>query len=192
LVYSYFGAIGAGSILKYSKNLKLIFATFFIALPIFYLPLMVWGFCGQLYTSHYPQSWFKANEILNQDKEDFKVLFFPWHQYMPFSFIENKVVANPAPQFFDKETIAGDNIEIGEIYTQSKRPISQIVEDIVLRRIQGIENFDEMLVPFNIKYIILAKEADWLEYKFLDMQSDLELIFDLKHLRIYQNKNWRD
>lgn len=109
---------------------------------------------------------------------------------MPFSFIENKVVANPAPQFFDKETIAGDNMEVGEIYTYSKRLISQVVENIILKRIQGIENFGEMLVPFNIKYILLAKEADWLEYKFLDKQNDLETISDSKYLRIYQNKNW--
>jgi hypothetical protein len=217
LVYSYFGALGINAILKNSpkeslrdptgqariqklKNLKVIFATFFIALPVLYLPLMVWGFCGQLYTSHYPQEWFEVNEILNQDKpprqnigsggkEDFKVLFFPWHQYMPFSFIENKVVANPASQFFNRETIAGDNMEIG-VYTHSKRPISRLVEDIVLRRIQGIENFGEVLAPFNVKYIILAKEADWLEYKFLDIQRDLEPIFDSKYLRIYQNKSW--
>jgi len=192
LVYAYFGAIGVNSILKYlkSKNLKVIFATFFIALPILYSPLMVWGFCKQLYTSHYPQEWFEVNEILNQDKEDFKVLFLPWHQYMPFSFIDDKVVANPAPKFFNKETIAGDNMEIGEIYTHSKRPISQVVEDIILKRIQGIENFGEMLTSFNIKYIILVKEDDWLEYKFLDVQKDLEQIFDLEKLRIYQNKSW--
>ncbi len=194
LVYAYFGAIGVNSILKYLKikglkYLKAIFATFFIALPILYSPLMVWGFCGQLYTSHYPQEWFEANEILNQDKDNFKVLFLPWHQYMSFSFIENKEVVNPAPRFFDKETIAGDNMEVWEIYTHSTRPISQVVEDIVLRRIQGIENFGELLTPFNIKYIILIKEYDWLEYKFLDMQKDLEPILDLEKLRIYQNKS---
>jgi len=195
LVYAYFGAIGISSILKYSKfqklkTLKVALATFFIALPILYSPLMVWGFGGQLYASHYPQEWFEANEILNQDRNNFKVLFLPWHQYMHFSFIDNKVVANPAPKFFNKETIAGDNMEIGEIYTHSKRPISQVVENIVLKRIQGIENFGEMLVPFNIKYIILAKEDDWLEYKFLDAQKDLETISDSKYIRIYQNKSW--
>jgi hypothetical protein len=194
LVYSYFGAIGINAIFKHSsiqrlKYLKLVLAGFLIGLPILYSPLLVWGFCGQLYTSYYPQEWFEANEILNQDRDNFKILFLPWHQYMPFSFIENKVVANPASQFFDKETIAGDNMEIG-VYTHSKRPISQVVEDIILRRIQGIENFGEMLAPFNIKYIILAKEADWLEYKFLDKQNDLEPISDSKYLRIYQNKSW--
>jgi len=194
LVYAYFGAFGINNIMSKLKNKTFYFllSTFYIliiALPILYSPLMVWGFGGQLYASHYPQEWFEANEILNQDRDNFKVLFLPWHQYMPFGFIENKVVANPAPQFFDKETIAGDNMEIG-VYTHSKRPISKVVEDIVLKRIQGIENFGEMLVPFNIKYIILAKEDDWLEYKFLDAQKDLEPIFDLEKLRIYQNKSW--
>ena len=194
LAYAYFGAVGINAIFKHLiiqrlKYLKLVLAVFLIGLPVLYSPLMVWGFCGQLYASHYPQEWFKTNQILNQDKEDFKVLFLPWHQYMPFSFIGNKVVVNPAPQFFDKETIAGDNMEIG-VYTHSKRPVSKAVEEVVLGRIQGIDNFGEMLAPFNIKYIILAKEADWLEYNFLDRQSDLEPFLDSKKLRIYQNKSW--
>ena len=194
LAYSYFGAVGINAIFKHLsverlKYLKLVLAVFLVSLPVLYSPLMVWGFCGQLYTSHYPQEWFKTNEILNQDKENFKVLFLPWHQYMPFSFVGYKVVVNPAPRFFDKETIAGDNMEIG-VYTHSKRPVSRVVEDVVLRRIQGIDNFGEILAPFNIKYIILAKESDWLKYYFLDEQKDLEIIYDLEYLKIYQNKSW--
>ena len=151
---------------------------------------MVWGFGGQLYTSHYPQSWLEANEILNQDRDDFKVLFLPWHLYMPFSFAENKVIANPAPRFFDKETIAGDNIEVGNIYTHSKRPISQLVENVVLKKTQGIEDLGERLAPFNIKYIILTKEADWQKYDFLNEQKDLKIVYDLAELKIYQNRSW--
>lgn len=80
LAYSYFGAIGVNSILNYKviklKGLKFFISILLIATPFFYNPLMVWGFCGQLYVSHYPQEWFEVNEALNQDKEDFKVLFF--------------------------------------------------------------------------------------------------------------------
>ncbi len=195
LVYAYFGAYGINTILKNSrikefKYLKIVLAGFLIGLPILYSPLMIWGFGGQLYVSHYSQEWFEANEILNQDSDAFKVLFFPWHQYMPFSFIENKIIANPAPLFFDKETIAGDNMEIVGIYTQNKRPISQVVENVILGKIQGVNNFGEMMAAFDIKYIILAKEADWQGYKFLDAQSDLELISDSRAFRIYQNKSW--
>lgn len=195
LTYAYLGALGFDNILKSSKlkaqSLKVLVSLFFISLPILYSSLMVWGFNGQLYTSHYPQEWFEVNEILNQDRENFKILFFPWHQYMPFSFAENKVFANPAPIFFDKETIAGDNVEVGEIYTQSKRPISQFIEDKILAKRDEINNLGEILALFNIKYIILAKEIDWLEYKFLDRQDDLEIIYDSDYLKVYQNKKWK-
>ena len=197
LAYAYFGAIGINSILNNFKiqklvNFKILLAAFFIALPILYSPLMVWGFKGQLYTSHYPQEWFETNEILNEDKDNFKVLFFPWHQYMSFSFAKNKVFANPAPNFFDKEIIAGDNMELGEIYSHSQKPISQFIENEILEKRNEINNLGEMLTDFNIKYIILAKEVDWQEYKFLDGQNDIELICDVEYLKIYQNKNWQD
>ena len=35
-----------------------------------------------------------------------------------------KRMANPAWKFFDRPVIAGDNIEIGPIYSQSRDPIS--------------------------------------------------------------------
>jgi len=196
LTYAYFGAMGINKILgslqgKKLKNWKPVLAALFIALPILYSPLMVWGFRGQLHASHYPQSWFEANKILNQDKDDFKVLFFPWHQYMSFGFVRNKVLGNPAPRFFDKETIAGDNMEIGEIYTHSQRPVSKLVENKVLAKRDKIDNLGKMLISFNIKYVLLAKEADWDEYGFLDQQKDLEMIYESEELKIYLNKSWK-
>ncbi|MCK4781692.1 hypothetical protein KAS79_02060 [Candidatus Parcubacteria bacterium] len=194
LTYAYFGALGINSILKSSKlkvqSSKLILTAFLIALPVLYSPLMIWGFRGQLCASHYPQDWFATNEFLNQDKEDFKVLFFPWHQYMSFGFTKNRVIASPAPKFFDKQVIAGDNMEIGKIYTHSQRPISQFIENQVLAKRQEIDNLGEILASYNLKYIILAKEADWQEYDFLNVQKDLEIINDYENLIIYQNKVW--
>lgn len=194
LVYSYFGAIGVNYILnlkiKKLESVKVLLMTFFIALPILYSPLMVWGFKGQLQASDYPEEWFEVNEILNQDQNDFKTLFLPWHFYMSFSFTNNRVIFNPASIFFDKETIAGDNMELGKIYTRSAKPISQFIENKVLSKRNEIDNLGELLLPFDIKYIILAKEVDWPEYDFLNKQKDLEVIYDLKYIKLYQNKGW--
>lgn len=191
LVYAYLGAIGINAILKNSKiqrfkNLKVILAALLIAIPFLYSPLMVWGFKGQLYLSEYPESWFKVNEIFNQDKDDSKAIFFPWHQYMTFRFAGDKIIANPASKFFDKEVIAGDNMEAGKIYTHSKRPISQFVENEILPKKNEIKNLGEMLEDFDIKYVILAKEIEWKSYGFLDRQEDLEIIFESEELAVYQ------
>jgi len=72
------------------------------------------GFWGQLKPTDYPEDWYEINDILNNDPQDFNVLFLPWHQYMDFKWIPNtqKRVANPASNFFDKPAIQGENTEI--------------------------------------------------------------------------------
>ncbi len=204
LVYAYFGALGINSIVEGLKvrkleglkvrkleSLKMFLLAFLIILPILYSPMMFWGFRGQLSVSDYPSDWFRANEILNQDQDNFKVLFFPWHQYMLFSFTNGKVIANPAPNFFDKPVIAGDNMELAEIYTQSRRPISKFIENEILAKREIINNLGQILKPLSIKYVILVKQEDWQTYGFLDWQTDLKQIYDSKHLKIYQNQSWR-
>jgi len=195
LVYAYFGTLGIDNIVRNLKlkirSLKLILLTFLIVLPIIYSPMMLWGFGEQLSVSDYPSDWFRANEILNQDQDNFKVLFFPWHQYMLFSFTNGKVIANPAPNFFDKPVIAGDNMELAEIYTQSRRPISKFIENEILAKREIISNLGQVLKPLGIKYVILVKQEDWQTYGFLDWQTDLKQIYDSKHLKIYQNQSWR-
>lgn len=197
LCWAFWGALGVEAVLnnfkiKKSKNLKRFLAAFFIALPILYTPLMVWGFKGQLFLSQYPQSWIEINEFLNHDYGEFKTLFLPWHQYLSLSFVKNRVIANPAPRFFDKEVIAGDNMEIGKIYTHSQRPVSRLVEQDILAKKDQLENAGELLAPYGIKYVILAKEADWQEYNFLNRQKDLEFVKDSGGLIIYKNEKWQE
>ena len=98
-----------------------------------------------------------------------------------------RVIANPAQNFFAKPTIQGDNMEFGRIYSQSNNPDSKYIEDNILKNKSELKNMGEMLLPLNIKYIILAKEADWKDYDFLDKQTDLKLLSDTESLKVYQN-----
>jgi hypothetical protein len=213
LVYAYLGSLGVNDLIprfqRFVENSKLkvypdLFKKFipalFLIIPLLYSPAMVWGFRGQLYTSNYPQSWYQANEILNQDQDlsskakktdegDSKVLFFPWHQYLHLSFA-GKIIANPAQNFFDKKVIAGDNMEMGNIYTQSSRPESKYIEREILWHKDEIKNLGEKLLPLNIKYVILAQEADFFNYDFVNHQNDLELIYEKERIKIYKNKSW--
>lgn len=191
--YAFLGAMGIDDILKKFKQKKreilhLTAAILFIALPFLYSPGLFRGFRGQLYTSHYSQEWHEVNDLLNQDKGDFKVLFLPWHQYMRFDFA-NKNIANPAPKFFDKDIISGDNMQISNIETHSERIETKYVEKFLHKR-TVIKNFGHKLKPLEIKYIILAKEVDYKDYTklFLDKQEDLEVIYEKGNLRIYKNK----
>ena len=193
LSYAYLGALGVDDLLKrarkdkrFPRPLTLLLPSIFLIIPLLYSPVMLWGFGGQLQAVDYPRDWYQLNETLKGDKEDFRVLFLPWHQYMGFLFA-GKVIANPAQNFFDKPIVQGDNMEFGQIYSQSNNPDSKYIEGSILKKRTDLSNMGEILLPLNIKYIILAKEVDWQDYDFLDKQTDLKLLSDTESLKVYQN-----
>lgn len=125
----------------------------------------------------------------NEDKDDYSVLFLPWHLYMDYGWLPNrgKRLRNPAQVFFNKPAISGDNIETGGIYSQSTNPISKYVE-VLLGHRQNITNLDELLAPLNVKYIILANKADDESYDFLYRQEDLRVELKKPRITLFTNE----
>lgn len=158
--------------------------------PLIYSFTFFNGFAGQIKPTDYPSDWYETNNFLNEDKQDFKILFLPWHQYMNFGWVNNtnKRIANPARNFFDKDVISGTNAEIGKIYRESNTP-EQVYIDSVLDKRNNITNFGEIISILNVKYVILTKESDYKKYFFIFNQTDLELIKETKNLYVLKNKN---
>lgn len=203
LTYAYLGALGVERALDTVKRLKKVPSwlvalapALFLILPLLYSPLMLWGFGGQIRPVDYPRDWYQVNEMLNKEPGEFRVLFLPWHQYMGFSFA-GRVIANPAHDFFDRPVIQGDNIEFGKIYRQTSNPTSDYIEKNVIQPIlqpkEGttVSDIGKRLKPLRIKYVILAKDADYGKYLFLDTQKDLRLVRDSANLTVYLNKEFR-
>lgn len=174
-------------VLKFVLSIIIIIS---LATPLIYSFTFFNGFAGQIRPTDYPADWYEANQYLNNDSQDFKILFFPWHGYMDFKWVNNtdKRIANPTKNFFDKETISATNVEIGKIYRQDNDP-EQLYIDNLLEKRDGITNFGELVSVLNVKYIILAKEFDYKEYFFLFDQSDLELVKETEDLYVFENKN---
>lgn len=195
LSYSYLGALGVAEFEKIARSpgayKKLAWAVVIIALvtPFIYSFTMFNGFWGQLKPTDYPGDWYETNDLLNNDTQDFNVLFLPWHQYMDFTWIPNsqKRIANPASNFFDKPVIQGENTEVGSIYSQSTNPAQRYVEAL-LRNRSNLTNFGELMIPLNIKYVLLTKEVDYKEYFFLFNQTDIELIKETDNFYVFKNK----
>ncbi len=158
--------------------------------PLIYSFTFFNGFAGQIKPTDYPADWYEVNDILKQDSQDFKILFFPWHGYMDFKWINNtdKRIANPSRQFFDKEVISGTTVELGKIYRQDNAP-DQLYIDSLLENKSNITNFGELVSILNVKYVILAKESDYKKYDFLFDQTDLELVKETETLYVFKNKN---
>lgn len=208
--YAYFGSIGLTSLLAKVKKGSMfpstslgagfVLSSLFLILPFIYTPTVFGGFWGQLKPVFYPNSWYEVNKILKNDKDTFLTLFFPWHQYTRFRFANNRVVANPAPYFFDKPVISSQNYETIPLDTHDIRTESLHVEGLLSIEKQGVNLLGEeveekspwgqSLSPINVKYIILAKDDDWKRYKFLDEQTDLAKVSENDDLVLYQNLKW--
>lgn len=158
--------------------------------PLIYSLTFFNGFAGQIKPTDYPSDWYEINNFLNEEKQDFKILFLPWHKYMDFGWINNtnKRIANPARYFFDKEVISGINDEIGTIYREVNSP-EQVYIDSLLDKRDNITDFGELISILNVKYVILTKESDYKKYFFLFNQTDLALVKETKTLYIFKNKN---
>ncbi|WP_179293788.1 alpha-(1-_3)-arabinofuranosyltransferase domain-containing protein [Candidatus Methanoperedens nitratireducens] len=199
LSYSYLGALGVAEFEKiarspvlstgaYKKTAAWLVIVIALVIPFIYSFTMFNGFWGQLEPTDYPGDWYDVNKLLNGDSQDFNVLFLPWHQYMNFKWIPNaqKRIANPASSFFDKPIIQGENAEIDLIYSQSTNPAQRYVESLLGNK-DKIKNFGELIIPLNVKYVLLTKEVDYKEYFFLFNQTDLELIKETGNFYIFKN-----
>lgn len=193
LSYAYFGGLGIIAIteflkLKRVKCFNLILGALFI-IPLLYTYPILGGFARQLQPVWYPQSWHKVNQILNQDKSGFKVLFLPWHQYLSFNFNHNLIIANPAFAFFDQPIIQSENMEINNILTQSTQTEYQEINNLVLTpdNLPALTVISDLKAK-NIKYIIFAqdlKNQDIFKYFFLDSDK-IRKIYDSSEIVLYE------
>jgi len=200
LAYAFLGALGLDGLIAMIRNSKSIYNEFLrkvgksgvvvlaCALPLIYTYPIFWGFSGQLHSVDYPRSWYKANDILNSEsRESGKVLFLPWHMYMEFDFARNPgPIYNPAQLFFDRAVIQGDNMEVYGIHSDSTNSISKRIEHLLMQG-KRLENLGDRLVPLNIGYVMLSKNADYWNYGFLYKQKDLKVIYDTSEIVLFKN-----
>ena len=158
-------------------------------LPLLLTRVMFWGFDGQLSPRQYPADWTAANQLLQQDKSNFKVLFLPWHQYMTFRFT-GRVVANPAPYFFSKPTLVSADPELGKAAGLGQ---DEQHKKLTALMAQAGERSDlaPQLANQNIKYILLAKDLDFTHYGYVTHQPGIRQLRNLPDLQVYENLAWR-
>ena len=194
LSYAYLGGLGVAEFShkiktegKRSYRLMLaILVAMAVLTPLAY-SFTMFGFYGQLGTTEYPKEWYAVNNYLNDDKDEFSVLFLPWHQYLDFGWLPNidKRLVNPARTFFDKPIIQGDNVEMPSIYSQSSNPVSKYVEFVLAHK--NVDNLGELLAPLNVKYVILVHEVDYENYAFLYQQKDLRVQIEKPGITVFEN-----
>jgi hypothetical protein len=145
---------------------------------------MFWGFAGQLKPADYPAGWFAVEDRLNSHPTVQTVLFLPWHGYMAMSFANYRTIHNPAPGFFSPAITAGKNID--NVFL--KETAQPEWDDFLFRTLHGYATLDEnidFLQRKKISHVILAHEADWDRYGFLDEAVYLQKIFSDDNITLY-------
>lgn len=197
LAYVYFAARGLNHLLSRSVSKDPPWKTWktellkngVLILPIIYVPIMLVGFAGQLKPVHYPDSWYSFNAQLEQDVGQGKVLFLPWHQYMSYDFTR-RVIASPAPQFFNAKVLSSQNAELGGIVSASQSSDTIFVEQQILNN-AGINNAGERLAEIGVEYVLLSEGKGYEQYGFLAGQTDLKEISEQPGLTVYRNEAYK-
>ncbi|MFH1736633.1 MAG: hypothetical protein ABH838_01915 [Actinomycetota bacterium] len=163
-------------------------AGLFIAVVIVYTWPMFWGLGGHAKSVDYPRSWYRAEEIMSEDPAPGAVLFLPWHMYMSFAFNDTgRVVANPAPHFFTRNVIYGENAELQGISSTYVDKQQKDFEAILASGKKGVEIGDELKTE-GVRYVVLAKDADWPAYQWLYSQRDLEKVYGASEIVVFRVK----
>jgi hypothetical protein len=117
---------------------------------------------------------------------DQAVLALPWHLYLDFPWTQGRTVVNPMASYFQRPVISGDNIEAGDIETESSDPRSEYLMYLFSVG-SDTTHLGRLLAPLGIRYVLLAKTDDWKDYGFLDTQSDIRIVKDWGDLTLFEN-----
>jgi len=193
LAYAVFGAVGLEAVVRRdsrSSSARVWGASALaIGVATAYAYTTLWGFWGQVHLSQYPSDWARADQIMAAEGPG-RVLVLPWELYAVWSFTGGRIVANPAPSFFSREVISGDNVGFSTIPTQSVDPFSAWVQDILAHR-GKIQELGHLVAPLDVRFVVVLHEVDRSRYSFVERQVDLTPIYRGPRLDLFENMAWQ-
>lgn len=182
--YAYLGAFAVEDLAREPsrrRGVNALVAASLVLLPAVYGYRCLGGLWGRLDTSDYPASWERANAYLKANGADSRTLFLPWYGYLELSFAHGRLVANPAPRFFETPLLVSRSV--GEN--------ADDVDDRVERRVRALladppARFGACLARLGVRYVVLAKEQGWESYRFLDRRADVVPVRRYDDLVVYR------
>lgn len=159
----------------------------FVALVFAFTSPLLFGAQGQLRAAAYPSDWQVVNDRLNSDGRDFAVLYLPWHLYMSYDFA-GRIIASPAPDYFDKPMIVSDDPELAGVSPQFHNATKQDVGQVILPAAAKGQDIAPLLRKHGIEYVLVTKELDYKNYDSLLTQPNLQNVMQTEHFYVYQVK----
>jgi hypothetical protein len=192
LSYAVFFGWGVGHLaqlkLSFSRIRNLAMVTVVgVALPLGYSANIFDGLSGQIAPSSVPVSYQQADRLMGMGAGT--VLYVPWHLYMSYPFTNNRVVANIGASEFRRTVISGDNVESGDVESQSTSPRSTYLQQLFSDG-PHLREFGALVAPLGVQYVVLAKTVDWVSYSWLGNQDDLTMILNTSSLEVWRNDDY--
>jgi hypothetical protein len=198
LAFATFGAVGLERAMEAARRwqrparvrrLRRAIGGLMIAATILYTYPILWGFWGQVSLSRYPEGWVAADRVMKGEGPG-RLLVVPWYLYGVWGFTQGRIVANPAPSFFDRDVLAADEAGFAEVPPQSRDPFSIYIGSMLEHR-DDVRAFGHLVAPLDVRYIALVRAIDWRQYSFLEQQEDLTPIFHGQDIMLFENDAWR-
>lgn len=154
------------------------------AVPFSYTATIFGGLDGQIRPVQFPASWTQADKVMGRGPG--RVLFLPWEEYSSYSWTRGEVIANPAAYFFHRRVIAGDNISVPHLYSDSTSPRSTYLEDLFAAG-PDLYRFGHLVAQLGVKYIVLVKAPTYRQYGWLYQQQDLSVAYEGNGITVFSN-----
>lgn len=185
IIYIIFFIIGSSKILeKVQHKWRKVIVAWICIIPILWTPASLFAYFNQIRMSDYPPDIeISKNFLLEQWIWDEKIVNFPWHSYIACSWTRSIVTSNKVKKlYYPIEIIRSDNIEIGNLYTNSTDPVMRDIDNFISSKDINL------LIKNDIKYILMYNYcADFQNYEFLFEQSDIFTpIFTSTDVNIYK------
>jgi len=155
------------------------------ALLLAFSPGLFWGVGGSIKPSAIPASWGQADRAMGD--RDHTVLVLPWHLYLSFPFSQGRVIANPAPEVFDRLVVSGDVAELPGVPEQATSDRSAAVQKLIERG-PGADISAE-LRALRVEYVALLRGGDWPSYSWLDAEPGLTKVLGAPDLDVWKATN---
>lgn len=191
-IYLFYLTLGARRLMRTKIIVNNLLLSGFIlgTIIIMQAPSLLWGFNRQVVPTSYPQDWHDVNSLLvNRSDQSCgrsdRILFLPWHMYMSFNWAR-KIIANPAQTFFACPVLSGTNMEWGGIYDNSRNSDSAIIANWINDKGRS---GPPPISGSPIRYIILAKELDFISYLWLNDRPYAKPLLETMTLLVYEIKS---
>ncbi len=148
---------------------------------------MFGGLWGEARAVSYPRSWARAQELLNQDHEDWRVLYLPPYWYMSFDFAGGgRAINSPMPFYFTNRYVQLNALVVGGVQVD-RQPVDAYVQ-AALESARERGNLGAMLAPLDVKYVLMPLNIAGSHFRFVEEQKDLEVVGRWNDLVLLRNR----